>query len=101
MRTNPIRAIDRTAAGSGRAADAGPAIGRDEVLLGPAGVTAADVVAVARRGARVRLAPAALDAMAASRGVVDALAASPTPAYGISTGFGALATRHICPALRA
>ena len=29
------------------------------------------------------------------------LAAAPTPAYGISTGFGALATRHIDPELRA
>ncbi len=39
--------------------------------------------------------------MAAARQVVDDLAASPTPAYGISTGFGALATRHITPELRA
>jgi histidine ammonia-lyase len=104
MHTNHIpleAAIEPTAAGSGGAADAGPARGRDEVLIGPADVTAADVVAVARRGARVRLAPAALDAMAASRSVVDGLAAAPTPAYGISTGFGALATRHITPDLRA
>jgi histidine ammonia-lyase len=71
-----------------------------EVLVGPADVTAAQVVAVARHGARVRLTPAALDAMAVSRGVVDGLAASPAPAYGISTGFGALATRHIAPDLR-
>jgi histidine ammonia-lyase len=73
----------------------------DEIVIGTDGVTAADVLAVARRGARVRLAPAALDAMAASRSVVDELAAAPTPAYGISTGFGALATRHISPDLRA
>jgi histidine ammonia-lyase len=104
MHTNHIpleAAIEPAAAGSGSAAGAGPARGRDEVLIGPADVTAADVVAVARRGARVRLAPAALDAMAASRSVVDGLAAAPTPAYGISTGFGALATRHITPDLRA
>jgi histidine ammonia-lyase len=73
----------------------------DEIEVGPAGVTAANVLAVARRDVRVRLAPAALDAMAASRSVVDELAAAPTPAYGISTGFGALATRHISPDLRA
>jgi histidine ammonia-lyase len=83
-------------AGTGRAAGR-----RDEVLVGPADVTAADVVAVARYDAQVRLTPAALEAMAASRRVVDDLAASPTPAYGISTGFGALATRHIAPDLRA
>ena len=33
--------------------------------------------------------------------MVEQLAAAPTPAYGISTGFGALATRHIDPELRA
>jgi histidine ammonia-lyase len=63
-------------------------------------LTVEDVVRVARHGWRVALAPSALDAMAASRATVDALAASPTPAYGISTGFGALATRHISPELR-
>jgi histidine ammonia-lyase len=73
----------------------------DEVVLGSSGATAADVVAVARHGARVRLAPAALAEIAASRRVVESLAASPIPAYGISTGFGALATRHIAPDLRA
>jgi histidine ammonia-lyase len=50
---------------------------------------------VARDGAGVALAPAALAAMTRSRAVVEDLAAAPTPAYGISTGFGALATRHI------
>jgi histidine ammonia-lyase len=93
-------------AGAGPSAAAGTGAGRaaawrDEVLVGPADVTAADVVAVARYDARVQLAPAALEAMAASRRVIDDLAASPTPAYGISTGFGALATRHITPDLRA
>jgi histidine ammonia-lyase len=73
----------------------------DEVLVGPADVTAADVVAVARYDAPVHLSPAALEAMAAARRVIEGLAASPTPAYGISTGFGALATRHITPDLRA
>jgi histidine ammonia-lyase len=97
------RAGAGTSGASGAArAGAGRAAGRrDEVLVGPADVTAADVVAVARYDARVRLAPAALEAMAAARRVVDDLAASPTPAYGISTGFGALATRHITPDLRA
>ena len=46
----------------------------------------------------------AADAVAAierAREVVEALAAAPTPSYGISTGFGALATRHIPPEMRA
>ncbi|WP_322938546.1 histidine ammonia-lyase [Nocardioides bizhenqiangii] len=69
-----------------------------EVGVGP--VSFADVVAVARDGAAVRLAPEALTAIDRARGVVEELAASATPAYGVSTGFGALATRHIAPELR-
>ncbi|NUS54798.1 MAG: aromatic amino acid lyase, partial [Streptomycetaceae bacterium] len=74
---------------------------RASVTVADAGLTPADVLAVARGGARVELAPRALDAMATSRAVVDDLAASPRPVYGVSTGFGALATRHIGPELRA
>ncbi|WP_127479497.1 histidine ammonia-lyase [Nocardioides pantholopis] len=59
----------------------------------------AEVVAVARHGAGVVLTPAAQEAVRRGRAVVDALAAGPRPAYGISTGFGALATRHV-PAQR-
>jgi histidine ammonia-lyase len=55
----------------------------------------AQVVAVAREGARVSLSEDALAAIERGRAVVDELAAAPTPVYGISTGFGALATRHI------
>ncbi len=71
------------------------------VVIGDADLTFGDVVAVARDGARVELSAAALTALADGRAVVDRLAAAPTPAYGISTGFGALATRHIDPELRA
>jgi len=55
----------------------------------------ADVVAVARHGARVELAPTARDAMAESRAVIEALADDAVPHYGVSTGFGALATKQI------
>jgi histidine ammonia-lyase len=54
-----------------------------------------DVVAVARHGARVELAPTALAAMAESRAVIEALADDTVPHYGVSTGFGALATKQI------
>src|SRR3954449_4971534 len=60
-----------------------------------------DVIAVARGGAPVVLGEAALAAIDRAREVVDELAAAPTPAYGISTGFGALATRHIPTEMRA
>ncbi|HYF74095.1 MAG TPA: histidine ammonia-lyase [Nocardioides sp.] len=63
------------------------------VGVGP--VSFAELRAVARDGAPVRLTEEALAAIARARGVVDTLAASATPVYGVSTGFGALATRHI------
>lgn len=72
---------------------------RIEVGTGP--VTADDVVAVARHGAGVSIAPDALAAIEASRAVVEALAQDSEPHYGISTGFGALATRSIPPQARA
>ena len=46
------------------------------------------------------LTDAAEAAIERARAVVEELAAAPTPAYGISTGFGALATRHIPAEMR-
>jgi histidine ammonia-lyase len=71
------------------------------VTLSTAGTTDADVLAVARGGAQVRLSPEAMTAIADTRTHVESLAAGDTPVYGISTGFGALATRHIGPEQRA
>ncbi|MGX4690181.1 histidine ammonia-lyase [Streptomyces sp. JNUCC 63] len=71
------------------------------VVVGTSEVTASDVLAVARGGARVELSGEAVAALAAAREIVDALAAKPDPVYGVSTGFGALATRHISQELRA
>ncbi|WP_422125597.1 histidine ammonia-lyase [Streptomyces caatingaensis] len=72
-----------------------------EVVVGTSGTTADDVIAVARHGARVLVSDEALAAVAASRQVIEDLAAKPDPVYGVSTGFGALAVRHISPDLRA
>ncbi|NUK02096.1 histidine ammonia-lyase [Streptomyces lunaelactis] len=71
------------------------------VVVGTSGTTAEDVIAVARGNARIELSAEAVAALAAARGIVDALAAKPEPVYGVSTGFGALASRHISPELRA
>jgi histidine ammonia-lyase len=65
------------------------------VVVGVGPVHPDDVVRVARGGCGVRLADDALVAIARSRAVVDSLAGDDQPHYGISTGFGALATRHI------
>ncbi|HSV40209.1 MAG TPA: histidine ammonia-lyase [Nocardioidaceae bacterium] len=68
------------------------------VRVGP--VSFDDVVAVARDGASVVIGAEAVAAIEKARAVVEELAAAPTPAYGISTGFGALATRHIPTEMR-
>jgi histidine ammonia-lyase len=70
------------------------------VRVGVGAVTFDDVVAVTRGGAAVELTDEALTAIDAARAVVEELAAATAPAYGISTGFGALATRHIPPEMR-
>src|SRR4051794_31690543 len=72
-----------------------------QVDVGTGPVTPLDVVRVARDGCGVRLTEEALAAIARSRDVVDRLAGDDRPHYGISTGFGALATRHIRLAQRA
>jgi histidine ammonia-lyase len=65
------------------------------VTLGVGALTFDEVVAVARYGARVELTAAALEAMTSSRAIVESLAADAAPHYGISTGFGALASKQI------
>jgi histidine ammonia-lyase len=70
------------------------------VDVGPAPLSPADVVAVARDRAVVRVTDQALDGVRRTRLAIEALAASDEPVYGVSTGFGALATRHIAPADR-
>ena len=65
------------------------------VILGTNPPSIDEVIAVARGNAQIQISPQALEAMAVSRAYVDKLANQETPVYGISTGFGALATRHI------
>src|SRR5262245_61045652 len=61
-------------------------------------LTPEDVVAVARDDAPVSLAPEAAAAIRASRATIDALVARGEPVYGVTTGFGDLATVRIDPA---
>lgn len=66
-----------------------------EVEVGIGALSIDDVVAVARHDARIVLSEASRAEVAKSRAIIDALANDPVPHYGISTGFGALATQHI------
>jgi len=70
------------------------------VSVGIGALTIAEVVAVARNGAEVEVAPASIVEVARSRAIIEGLADDVEPHYGISTGFGALATRHIPVSLR-
>src|SRR5207244_3652199 len=69
----------------------------DSVVVGGLSLSREQVLAVVRGGAAVEISPEARAAVAATRAHVDALAAAETPTYGVSTGFGALAVRHIPP----
>jgi histidine ammonia-lyase len=65
------------------------------VILGTHGVTFADVIDVARHGVKVIISEEALTAISRTRKYIDEYAAGGIPVYGVSTGFGALANRHI------
>ncbi|HTR93409.1 MAG TPA: histidine ammonia-lyase [Trebonia sp.] len=70
------------------------------VIVGTGPVSFPGLIAVARHGAAVALSPDAEAEIVASRKVIEALAHDTAPHYGVSTGFGALATRHIPPERR-
>ena len=67
------------------------------VVVRGEGLTADDVVAVARRAERVELAPEARERMERSRERALAAARRAEPVYGVSTGFGALAATRVAP----
>ncbi len=71
----------------------------DEVVLDGGALTRAEVVEVARGGASVRLGETARRGMERSRQVVEAAIEEHRVVYGITTGFGALATTSIPPEL--
>ena len=74
--------------------------GPSTVELSRDGLRRPDVVAVARHGATVTVGRDAVDAIEASARIVAEYAAGETPVYGISTGFGSLATTVIPPERR-
>lgn len=65
------------------------------VVISTSGLSAEDVIEVARNGAKVEISEASISAMDATRAHIEKLANQEQPVYGISTGFGALAQRHI------
>ncbi|HET9772802.1 MAG TPA: histidine ammonia-lyase [Acidimicrobiia bacterium] len=72
--------------------------GRPAVTLDGSPLSVADVVAVARGGCPVTVASTTADRMAPARAVVDRIVAEGATVYGVTTGFGALASVKVSPA---
>lgn len=68
------------------------------VTLGPRPLTVGEVVAVARGGERVSVDPEIEAAMGPARSLVEEVVAAGRTAYGVTTGFGALAGTRVSPA---
>ncbi len=71
--------------------------GHDDVVLTGADLTIADVEAVARGGAPVHLDIHARERMQEARDVIDSLVREGAVVYGVTTGFGDLASTFIAP----
>lgn len=67
----------------------------EQVRLGASAPRREQVIAVARQAATVALDEVAEHNLSRARALIEAQADSERPAYGVSTGFGALAVRHI------
>src|SRR5690349_20106104 len=66
-----------------------------QVILDGAALSSQQVESVARGAARVSIAPAGINVMAASRAVVEAHLAGGEAHYGINTGFGSLSRKRV------
>ena len=67
----------------------------DDYVIGDAPLGIAELVEVARAGRPVALGAAARERLAAARAVVEKVVADERVAYGVTTGFGQLATTRI------
>ena len=67
------------------------------IVLTGADLTVADIEAVARAGASATLDASARERMQAARDVIESLVAEGAVVYGVTTGFGALASTFIQP----
>jgi histidine ammonia-lyase len=74
------------------------ASGADPIVLTGADLSIRDVEAVARHGASAVLDDAARGRMQESRDLIERLVAAGEVVYGVTTGFGALASQFVAPA---
>lgn len=66
-----------------------------QITIGDLPLSIEQVVEVARDSVQVTISDPAWERVRAARSIIVGLADDVTPHYGVSTGFGALATRHI------
>ncbi|UCF03283.1 MAG: aromatic amino acid lyase, partial [Deltaproteobacteria bacterium] len=66
-----------------------------EIFLGVDGMVLADLIAIARRGAKVRLTEESKERIRSSRQLIDKWVVEERVIYGITTGFGALSDKTI------
>jgi len=67
------------------------------VLITHAPLTRDGLLAVARGGELVEIAPEVIDALDTTRAAIEVMVSSGTPVYGVSTGFGSLADTYVTP----
>jgi histidine ammonia-lyase len=67
------------------------------VLLGEGGLTRAQLLAIAREGEHVEIDDGVLRRLSAQRAAIEEMVSSGVPVYGVSTGFGSLATTFVPP----
>ena len=70
------------------------------VRLGPEGLTRAELLAVARGAEHVVIDEAVLGRLGSQREAIEVMVKSGVPVYGVSTGFGSLATTFVAPEQR-
>jgi len=70
------------------------------ITLTTAGLTRQELLAVTRRGETIDIATEVVERLSAQRAAIDDLVSSGVPVYGVSTGFGSLATTFVAPEQR-
>lgn len=67
------------------------------IRVGPQGLTRAQLLAVARRGEAIVIGDEIVQRLATQRAAIEEMVQSGVPVYGVSTGFGSLATTFVAP----
>ncbi len=67
------------------------------IQLGESGLTREQLLRVARGGERVEIDHSVVERLTAQRAAIEELVSSGVPVYGVSTGFGSLATTFVAP----